>query len=248
MSTEYARSGQEAGRRPTEPSPASTAAIIFDYKGRTERATSDSEQDLTNGIIKVVSESNERSISLKDMANGYGILRPDRSMLHRSSVGAGELHGRESGQLPNREQCPDDASVVVAAGPKIDFFPNEIDALKRYLEKSGKLFLELDPPDKPDSPPLTNLIALAHDWGFDVGNNVVVDVSGMGRLIGTDASVPVVASYPSHPITERLQLSDRLSACPLDYAGFRWRQRSHRTNLHRNERAQLGGSRYQRRC
>src|SRR5262249_17914419 len=70
----------------------------------------------------------------------------------------------------------------------------------------------LDPPDKPDSPPLTNLIALAHDWGFDVGNNIVVDASGMGRLIGTDASVPVVSTYPSHPITDRFQL---ITAFPL---------------------------------
>ena len=29
--------------------------IVFDYKGRTERVTTDSEQDLTNAIIKVVS-------------------------------------------------------------------------------------------------------------------------------------------------------------------------------------------------
>ena len=60
---------------------------------------------------------------------------------------------------------PDDAAVVVVAGPRTDFFPNEIDALKKYLDKAGKVLLELDPPDKPDSPPLTNLIALAHDWG-----------------------------------------------------------------------------------
>jgi ABC-type uncharacterized transport system involved in gliding motility auxiliary subunit len=87
-----------------------------------------------------------------------------------------------------------------------------MDALKKYLEKAGKLLMMLDPPDKPDSPPLTNLIALAHDWGFDVGNDVVVDVSGMGRLIGTDASVPVAANYPSHPIVQRFNL---LSAFPL---------------------------------
>src|SRR4029077_12045630 len=61
-------------------------------------------------------------------------------------------------------------------------------------------------------PPLANLIALAHDWGFDVGNNIVVDASGMRRLIGTDASVPVVSTYPPHAITERFQL---LTAFPL---------------------------------
>src|SRR5205814_3529336 len=107
---------------------------------------------------------------------------------------------------------PEGPSVVVVAGPKIDFFPTEIEALKKYLEKSGKLLLELDPPDKPDSPPLTSLIALAHEWGMDVGNNVVVDVSGMGRLLGTDASVPVAATYPSHPITQRFNF---ITAYPL---------------------------------
>jgi ABC-type uncharacterized transport system involved in gliding motility auxiliary subunit len=107
---------------------------------------------------------------------------------------------------------PDDASVVIVAGPRTDFFATEIDALKKYLGKSGKLLLELDPPEKPDSPPLTNLIALAHEWGMDVGTDIVVDVSGMGRLLGTDASVPVAATYPSHPITQRFNF---ITAYPL---------------------------------
>jgi ABC-type uncharacterized transport system involved in gliding motility auxiliary subunit len=64
----------------------------------------------------------------------------------------------------------------------------------------------LDPPDKATSAPLTNLIALAHDWGIDVGNNVVVDVSGMGRLIGASEAMPVAARYPTHPITDRFNI------------------------------------------
>jgi ABC-type uncharacterized transport system involved in gliding motility auxiliary subunit len=51
-----------------------------------------------------------------------------------------------------------------------------------------------------------------HDWGFNVGNNIVVDASGIGQLLGTDASVPVAASYPSHPITTNFQL---MTAYPL---------------------------------
>jgi ABC-type uncharacterized transport system involved in gliding motility auxiliary subunit len=47
---------------------------------------------------------------------------------------------------------------------------------------------------------------------MDAGNDIVVDVSGMGRLLGTDASVPVAASYPSHPITQRFSF---LTAFPL---------------------------------
>src|SRR5262249_59235057 len=106
----------------------------------------------------------------------------------------------------------DDAAVLVVAGPRIDFFPQEVDAVKKYLDKGGKLLLELDPPEKADSPPLANLIGLAHDWGVQAGNNVVVDVSGMGRLIWTGASVEPAASYPSHPITQRFNF---ITAFPL---------------------------------
>src|SRR5262249_23807713 len=114
--------------------------------------------------------------------------------------------------IAQQGSVPDDAAVVIVAGPRTDYFQPEIDALKKYLDKGGKLLLELDPPERPDSPPLTNLAALAHDWGVEVGSNVVVDVSGMGRLIGTDASVPIAANYPSHPITQRFNF---ITAFPL---------------------------------
>ncbi len=39
-----------------------------------------------------------------------------------------------------------------------------------------------------------------------------MDVSGMGRLLGTDETVPVAVSYPSHPIVRDLDL---LTAFPL---------------------------------
>jgi ABC-type uncharacterized transport system involved in gliding motility auxiliary subunit len=52
------------------------------------------------------------------------------------------------------------------------------------------------------------------DWGINAGNDIVLDASGMGQLIGTkDASVPVVAPpYPPHAITEEFS---QLTAYPL---------------------------------
>ena len=176
--------------------------IVLNYKGRTERVTSDQEQDLTNAIIKVVSGQQKKVY----FTQGHG--EKDTAVSDRegySAIAAALGHENytvEKLVVAQQGAIPDDASIVVVAGPKIDFFPPEIDALKKYLDKAGKVLLMLDPPDKADAPPLTNLIALAHDWGVDVGNDVVVDVSGMGRLIGTDASVPVAANYPSHAITK----------------------------------------------
>ena len=70
----------------------------------------------------------------------------------------------------------------------------------------------LDPVLKADQPQPVGLQGLLKDWGIDAGNDIVLDVSGMGRLIGTDESVPVAASYPPHPITENFNL---LTAYPL---------------------------------
>jgi len=186
--------------------------IVFDYKGRTERVTSDTEQELTNTVIKVVS-GKQRKVYFTQGHGERDTASSDRDGYNAISTALGhENYGVDKVTIAQAGAVPDDASIVVVAGPKIDFFPPEIDALKKYLDKAGKLLLELDPPDKPDNPPLTNLIALAHDWGFDVGSNIVVDASGMGKLIGTDASVPVVSSYPPHAITDRFQL---LTAFPL---------------------------------
>src|SRR4029079_15849208 len=186
--------------------------IVFNYKGRSERVTADTEQDITNGVIKVVTGQQKKVYFVQ----GHGERDTTSSERAGDNATAGAL-GSENYTvdklvLAQAGALPDDAAVVIVAGPKIDFFPQEIEALKKYLDKAGKLLLELDPPDKADSPPLTNLIALAHDWGVTIGNDVVVDASGMGRLIGTDASVPVVATYGSHPITERFSF---VTAFPL---------------------------------
>jgi ABC-type uncharacterized transport system involved in gliding motility auxiliary subunit len=180
--------------------------ILFNYKGRSERVTSDSEQDVTTAIIKVVQGQQKKVY----FSQGHG--EKDTTSSERDGYkDIADALGRDNYTvdkivLAQAGAVPDDAAVVVVGGPKVDFFPGEIDALKKYLAKSGKLLLELDPPEKPDSPPLTNLIALAHDWGIDVGNDIVVDASGMGQLVGTGPEVPLAASYPSHPITQRLKL------------------------------------------
>jgi gliding motility-associatede transport system auxiliary component len=172
--------------------------LVFNYKGRSERVTSDSEQDITNGIIKVVSGQQRKLY----FTQGHG--EKDTAGTDRDSyTGISQALGRENYAvdkvvLAQQGAVPDDATVLIIAGPRADFFPAEIDALKKYLDKAGKVFLMLDPPDKTDSAQLTNLIGLAHDWGVDVGNNVVVDVSGATN----EPSIAVAATYPEHAITQ----------------------------------------------
>ncbi|MBI2219639.1 MAG: Gldg family protein [Acidobacteria bacterium] len=114
--------------------------------------------------------------------------------------------------LAQQTTVPADAAVLVVAGPRTDYLPAEMDMLRAYLRKGGKVLLMLDPPESTDSAPVPNLIAFAREWGVDAGNNVVVDLSPAGRFLGTGPSIPVAASYPTHAINERMET---LTAYPL---------------------------------
>jgi gliding motility-associatede transport system auxiliary component len=186
--------------------------ILLSYKGRSEKVTGNTEQDITNGIIKVTSGQQKKVY----FTTGHGerdTASSERDGYNQISGALGkENYAVDKIVLAQIASVPDDATVVVVAGPQTDFFPKEVDELKAFLAKGGKLLLMIDPPAKVDSPPLTNLLALAHDWDIDLGNNAVVDVSGMGQLFGASEAVPVAASYPSHPITDRFRV---ITAYPL---------------------------------
>ena len=186
--------------------------IVFDYEGRIERTTSNSEQELTNALIKAV-EGEERTVYF---VQGHGERDPegdDRDGYRAVRDALGRDNFRvESVVLAQTGEVPADATVMVVAGPSTDLLPAEADLLRDYLEGGGKLLLMLDPPDTEDDPPQPNLTALAGEWGIDLGTDVVVDASGVGQLLGTDASVPVAATYPPHAITDGFNL---LTAFPL---------------------------------
>src|SRR5204862_3547039 len=89
--------------------------IVFDYKGRTERVTSDSEQDITNGIIKVVS-GQQRKVYF---TQGHG--EKDTTSAERDGYNAiAAALGRENYTvdkiaIAQAGSVPDDAAVVVVA-------------------------------------------------------------------------------------------------------------------------------------
>jgi hypothetical protein len=138
--------------------------IVFNYKGRSERVTSDSEQDLTNGVIKVVSGQQRKVYFTQGHGERTRLGQPTGYNAIAAALGAkttpSTVSHRPAGSVP------DDAAMAIVAGPRIDFFRRK-SMPQKYLDK-GKLLLEIDPPDKADSPPMTNLIALAHDWGVDL--------------------------------------------------------------------------------
>ena len=185
----------------------SLGTIVLDYKGRNEKITSDGEQDLTNGLIKLIQGRTPKIF----FTQGHGerdVMAADRTGYNSISAAlTAANYVVEKIVVAQATEIPADADVLVIAGPKTDFLGQEIDLLKAYLARGGKLFVMLDPVLKPDQPQPAMLQALLKDWGIEAGHDVVLDVSGM-----TDPSVPVAAAYPSHAITQDFGL---LTAYPV---------------------------------
>ncbi len=186
--------------------------IVIEHEGRTERTTSTSEQDITNALIKVTEGAPKKVYFVqghgeRDSAGGdpRGLSQIAAALL-KDNFEVATLALAQEGAVPA------DATVLVIAGPTTDYLPAEVDQLTTYLEGGGKLLLMIDPPDRQASLSVPNLIALAKAWGIDVGGNIVLDESGLGRAIGAGPQVPLAMSYPPHPITDRFRV---MTAFPL---------------------------------
>lgn len=184
----------------------SYGTVVFEYEGRTERTTNTDEQGLTNALKKVL-EGKAKKIYF---VQGHGehdssSSEPDGYSGIESSLKSENFEVAKV-TLAQEGKVPDDATILIVAGPKTDLFPPELDAIRAFLKRAGKVWLMFDPPDKADASQPTGTIALAKEWGFNVGNDIVVDATGLGRqLMGTDASVPLGMPV-QHPITEGFRL------------------------------------------
>ena len=184
--------------------------ILFGYDGRTEKTTSSEESDIANALKKLV-EGKAKKVYLVQGHGEHDVTGTDQNTSYSAIQTALQGDNFEVAKLTLAQQSkvPDDATMVIVAGPKTDYLQTEMDALRGFLRRGGKLFMLLDPPDKADAPPLTNLIALAKEWGIDVGNDLILDP--VGQQMAGSAGAPVAMPL-QHPITDKFGY---LTAFPL---------------------------------
>ena len=171
--------------------------------GEGTNVTELNEEALTNAIIRATKAGKkviefldghgEVDIDDAETQAGYGTIRKDLE-------GEGyEVRKLELAQLP---KVPDDANLVVVAGPIKPIGQHEIDALDDYLKHGGRM-IAMYRPQRPDNPIDEDaMVKLAGEWGVKVGNDIVVDQVVRlfeGPALGLN---PLVQTYGEHPITK----------------------------------------------
>ncbi len=160
------------------------------------------EENLTNAIKQVTAKEGQKVYFLV----GHGEISPYST----EADGASQLKDaiKKEGfdvdtlNLMLVGKIPDDAVVVIEMGPRADPLPAELDTLKAYFDRGGKLLFMLEPGFS------DSLAAWLDNFGVDVGDNVVVDISPVGRMFGASPEMPMVMTYDkSHAVTKGFNIA-----------------------------------------
>jgi ABC-type uncharacterized transport system involved in gliding motility auxiliary subunit len=155
-----------------------------------------SEQDVTGAILKITSDKTKTVC----FVTGHGERSlTDSSQEGYSNADAGlkkENYLTKTVNLITESGVPADCSVLVIAGPKQSYYPQETTWVGKYLDSAGDALVMVDPSSEP------KLDDLLQSWNVAVGNNIVIDASGMGQVIGAGPTIPIVADFGDSQITK----------------------------------------------
>jgi ABC-type uncharacterized transport system involved in gliding motility auxiliary subunit len=174
---------------------------------RREEAKAVTEEGLTGaflkdlkGVRKVCFVTGSKEHQLDDtQENG---LSKYKTMLERDNYQV------EAISLLDKTEVPKDCTVLVVAGAQLDYTPNEITAIKNYVENGGRAMFLVDPPldfgreHIAQNEPLMKLLG---NWGVTPANDLVLEQNAMAQLFGFGPEIPLVSKYESQPIVNDLK-------------------------------------------
>jgi hypothetical protein len=169
---------------------------LYEIKGN-RRSAFLGEQVFTAAILDVSSAEQKKIYFL----SGHGEQRPDDvDPVRGLSLLGDQLRHRnfdvEILDLSVTKQIPDDAALLIAAGPQGAFDRSEQEQLRQFLStRAGRLILLIDP-GRP-----FGLDSLLADWGIVADDDVIYD-TGADNV--TDDGDLMIWAYNQHPITQIL--------------------------------------------
>ena len=175
---------------------------VVAYGSKSEKVETPQEESITNAILKVTREKNKvvyfleghNEGNINDSQEAKGFASAKKAIESQNY----EVKALNLGQKP---EIPEDCSVLVIAGPQVALLPTEGPLIDKFVDSGGKVML-LQDPDK-----TAGLDDLLKKWKIGLDDDIVVDSSGIGQLLGMGPAAPLVTTYESHPITKDLTRS-----------------------------------------
>jgi ABC-type uncharacterized transport system involved in gliding motility auxiliary subunit len=174
--------------------------VVVRMGDQQEPVTLITEQELTGAIVRLMNPTSQSIYFL----TGHGEYSPDDTGDQGLSQVKRTLEGKNytvaALNLLATNQIPDDAGVIVIAGPKKPVSQAEVVLLDSFLSNGGSLIVMEEPLPTTEFGDEFDPLAeyLAQKWGVILGEDIIVD------LTSTQPLAPYAASYANHAITENM--------------------------------------------
>lgn len=170
--------------------------VVVESGPKMETITDLNESNLTNAIMRVTRELDK--VIYFTTGHGEVDIENEDAQGFKTFVDGikKENYHVETINIAEERKIPDDCSVLVIASPRADFFEFELDTIAKYIDNGGKLLAMIDPQWKPE------LVNFLKNYNIEVGDNIIVDASGLGQLFGMGPEVPLVSKYEDHEMFE----------------------------------------------
>ena len=178
---------------------------VFESGGVREHITTVNEQKFTSAILKVVRDElvkiyfltghEEQAIDDFDKNQGYSQTKEELEK---------QNYRVETLSLATQPEVPTDCAALIIPGPKAPLMAHEVNAISKYLNKNGKLFLMLDPSVNSAKEPNQGLVNLMDNWGVTIGNDLVLDLIRPAFFLfgGSQPNSPTLDDFEFHQITQ----------------------------------------------
>lgn len=163
------------------------------------------EEKLTNGLAKLLKTKTqtiyyslghgERSLDESaDNGENYAVVKKE---LEKEFYTVKELNLFSMGKIP------EDASVLIVAGPRTAFFPKELEIIGDWIRKGGHALVALDLDIKEGglTPGSKQIASILKEFGIEVGSEMLVDPNGKAANVEPQVLMGFAASK-EHPITK----------------------------------------------
>lgn len=170
--------------------------VLLDYQGRRQMADQTDENAISNALRKVLKKERQKVYFLaghgeRDLADS----KPGGFQVAKTALD-NEGYEVESLNLLSRGAVPEDAAVVIVAGPKKPLLSTEVQALKAFLLKGGRLFIMLEAFED------GGLQGFLAGYGVGLDNGLILDVNQVSQSLGLSAVMPLVSQYGPSKITQ----------------------------------------------
>jgi ABC-type uncharacterized transport system involved in gliding motility auxiliary subunit len=170
--------------------------VLLDYQDRRQMADQPDENAITNALRKVLKMERKKVYCLG--GHGERDLNDPKPGGFQVAKQALENEGYEvmALNLLSRGAVPPDAAVVIVASPKKPLLSTEVQTLKGYLEKGGRLLIMLEPFED------GGLKEFLASYGVGLDNGIILDVNQVSQALGVSAVMPLVSQYGPSKITQ----------------------------------------------